>query len=151
MLELWQAGAADVYIKRHFPNLVSSAKLIHDVDLHLVHTNFFVDYPKLVAPNTKYVGGMNLREGRPLEGKFRDFVEGAEKGVVLFSLGYTGFKPKDVPKFLVSAFLEAFSKLEQRVIMRFDPSLVENIPDNILIVPWFPQVTSNMQHATCHM
>ena len=43
------------------------------------------------------------------------------------------------------------TKLEQRVIMRFDPSLVENIPDNILIVPWFPQVTSNMQHATCHM
>ena len=139
MLELWQAGAADVHIKRHFPDLVSSAKLIHDVDLSLVHTNFFVDYPKLVAPNTKYVGGMNLREGRPLEGKFKEFVDGAQKGVVLFSLGYTGFKPKDVPKFLVSAFIESFAKLEQRVIMRFDPGLVEDIPENILIVPWFPQ------------
>ena len=139
MLELWQAGAADVYIKRHFPNLVSSAKLIHDVDLSLVHTNFFVDYPKLVAPNTKYVGGMNLGEGRPLEGKFREFVEGAKKGVVLFSLGYTGFKTKNVPGFVVSAFIEAFAKLDQRVIMRFDPNLVEAIPQNVLIVPWFPQ------------
>ena len=81
MLELWQAEIADVYIKRHFPNLPSSAELIHDVDLNLVHTNFFVDYPKLVAPNTKYVGGMNLGEGRPLEGKLREFVDGAEKGV----------------------------------------------------------------------
>ena len=138
MLELWQAGAADVYIKRHFPNLVSSAKLIHDVDLSLVHTNFFVDYPKLVAPNTKYVGGMNLREVRPLEGKLREFVDGAEKGVVLFSLGYTG-KPKNVPGFLVAAFIEAFAKLEQRVIMRLDPTLVEVVPENVLVVPWFPQ------------
>ena len=140
MLELWQAEIADVYIKRHFPNLPSSAKLIHDVDLNLVHTNFFVDDPKLVAPNTKYVGGMHLmREGRALEGKFREFVDGAEKGVVLFSLGYTGVKPKHVPGFVVSAFIEAFAKLEQRVIMRFDPSLVEAVPENVLVVPWFPQ------------
>ena len=133
MLELWQAGAADVHIKRHFPDLVSSAKLIHDVDLSLVHTNFFVDYPKLVAPNTKYVGGMNLREGRPLEGKFKEFVDGAQNGVVLFSLGYTGwvrylcavalsfltrFEPRDVPQRVVSAYMFAFSQLPQRVIMR---------------------------------
>ena len=32
----------------------------------LVHTNFFVDYPRLVAPNTKYVGGMHVREPAPL-------------------------------------------------------------------------------------
>jgi UDP:flavonoid glycosyltransferase YjiC (YdhE family) len=82
---------------------------------------------------------MNLHEGRPLKGPFRDWVDGADQGVVLFSLGYTGFKPKDVPKHLISAFLEAFSKLKQRVIMRFDASLVEIIPDNVLIVSWFPQ------------
>ena len=140
MLEVWQAEIADVYIKQHFPNLTSAAKLIHDVDLNLVHTNFFVDDPKLVAPNTKYVGGMQLmREGRALEGKFREFVDGAEKGVVLFSLGYTGVKPKHVPGFVVAAFIEAFAKLEQRVIMRFDPSLVEAVPENVLVVPWFPQ------------
>ena len=136
---MWQASAADIYIRRHYPHLGSSARLIHNIDLSLVHTNFFVDYPKLVPPNTKYVGGMNLREGRPLTGPFKEFVEGAEKGVVLFSLGYTGFKPKDVPEFLVRAFLEAFAQLEQRVIMRFDPSLVEDAPANVLIVPWFPQ------------
>ena len=139
MLEHWQSTAADLYIKRLHPELGSSAQLIHDIDLQLVHTNFFVDYPKLVAPNTKYVGGMNLREGAALEGVFSQFVAGAEKGVVLFSLGYTGFKAADVPHYLVTAFLQAFSRLEERVIMRFDASLVEDIPENVLIVPWFPQ------------
>ena len=33
------------------------------MDLNLVHTNFLVDYPRLTAPNTKYVGGMHIRDG----------------------------------------------------------------------------------------
>ena len=57
VLARWQAAAADIYIKKLFPELVDSATLIHGIDLALVHTNFFVDYPRLVAPNTKYVGG----------------------------------------------------------------------------------------------
>ncbi len=36
----------------------------------LVHTNFFVDYPRLVAPNTKYVGGMHVREPAPLPKRY---------------------------------------------------------------------------------
>ena len=57
VLARWQAAAADIDIKKLFPELVDSATLIHGIDLALVHTNFFVDYPRLVAPNTKYVGG----------------------------------------------------------------------------------------------
>ena len=53
VLQYWQAKVADQYIHRRFPHLGSSAQLVHDIDLALVHTNFFVDYPRLVAPNTK--------------------------------------------------------------------------------------------------
>ena len=58
----------------------------------MVHTNFFVDYPRLVAPNTKYVGGMHIRDEpiAPLASKFAQFIESADDGVILFSLGYTG-------------------------------------------------------------
>ena len=43
VLARWQAAAADIYIKKLFPELVDSATLIHGIDLALVHTNFFVD------------------------------------------------------------------------------------------------------------
>ena len=92
LLESWQTAAADIYIKEHFPHLGDSATLLNDMDLNLVHTNFFVDYPRLTAPNTKYVGGMHIKEAdnSPLEGPLADFVSDAEDGVILFSLGYTG-------------------------------------------------------------
>jgi len=141
VLEDWQTGAADVYIKKLFPELIDSATLIHGIDLALVHTNFFVDYPRLVAPNTKYVGGMHIRDEpiAPLPLKFAEFVESADDGIILFSLGYTGFEPRDVPTNVVTSFIKAFAKLSQKVIMRFDASLVTNIPDNVMIVDWFPQ------------
>ena len=63
ILESWQAGVADIYIAKHFPHLESSAALINNIDLNLVHTNYFVDYPRLTAPNTKYVGGMHVKKG----------------------------------------------------------------------------------------
>ncbi len=54
------------YISRRFPELPPLQKLLHDVDLHLVNTNFLVDSTRLVPPNVKYVGGATLRNGRPL-------------------------------------------------------------------------------------
>ena len=72
--------------------------MISDIQLHFVNVNFLVDYPRLLAPNTRYVGGFHLRKGLALEDPFKSFVEDAGKnGVILFSLGFTGFSSKDVP------------------------------------------------------
>ena len=139
LLESWQTAAADIYIKKYFPHLTDSATLLNGMDLNLVHTNFFVDYPRLTAPNTKYVGGMHIKEteGSHLTGEVAEFVKDANQGIILFSLGYTGpavrprytrllalvfnilgFSPEDVPKDVVDAFVTAFSRVEQKVIMR---------------------------------
>ena len=93
VLESWQTAAADIYIKKHFPHLTDSATLLNGMDLNLVHTNFFVDYPRLTAPNTKYVGGMHIKEtkaGSHLTGEVAEFIKDANQGTILFSLGYTG-------------------------------------------------------------
>ena len=57
----------------------------------------------------------------------------------MFSLGYSGFQPSVVPKSLMREFIHAFSQLRQRVIMRFDPKLLSNVSDNVLVVKWLPQ------------
>ena len=128
-------------MQKYHPHLVDSASLINNVDLNLVHTNFLVDYPRLTSPNTKYVGGMHIREGPsgPLTHNIAEFIKNADDGIALFSLGYTGFTPQDVPSHLMNSFMNAFSKLSQKVIVRFNKKLLSKIPNNVLVVDWLPQ------------
>ena len=70
---------------------------------------------------------------------YKQFFNDANHGVVLFSLGYTGFSAKDIPKNVVHALVDAFSQLDQKVIMRFDPSAMPYIPKNVLVSNWIPQ------------
>ena len=64
-------------------------------------------------------------------------MDGAEEGVVLFTMGFI-FNPAIVPQERVDALLNAFARLPQRVIVRFERP-VENPPDNVLVLPFLPQ------------
>jgi hypothetical protein len=70
---------------------------------------------------------------------YDDFISGAKHGVILFSLGYTGFSARDVPGSVISSFINAFAKLDQRIIMKFDPEFLPYIPDNVMVKDWIPQ------------
>ena len=41
--------------------------LLAGINLHLVNVNFLTAHATPLAPNTKYVGGLHLREGRKLD------------------------------------------------------------------------------------
>ena len=75
--------------------------------------------------------------------KIMDWIEGADHGVVLFSMGFI-FNPKIVPKRNIEALLEAFGQLPQRVIAKFneDPPPDVTVPTNVLILPFVPQQAS---------
>ena len=75
----------------------------------------------------------------PIPKKLRDFIKNAEDGIIIFSLGYTGFTPEDVPSNIIDAFVDAFAQFKQKVIMRFDEKLIEHVPDNVLVANWIPQ------------
>lgn len=51
---------AGYYIAEKFPNAPPAPRLVHDLDLILVNTNEFVDYPKLLPPNVIQIGGFHL-------------------------------------------------------------------------------------------
>ncbi|XP_037094196.1 UDP-glucuronosyltransferase 2B20-like [Pollicipes pollicipes] len=78
---------------------------------------------------------------RPLSDELERFMQSSgEHGVVLFSLGMTAFDPDAVPQQFVDAFVSAFSRLRQKVLMRFSAARVAQIPSNVKIVDWLPQV-----------
>ncbi|KAK8744594.1 hypothetical protein OTU49_000883 [Cherax quadricarinatus] len=66
------------------------------------------------------------------------WIEGAgEAGVVYFSIGSVT-KGDTMPTKYRELFIQAFSKLEQRVIWKYEGDL-PGVSDNVLIKPWLPQ------------
>lgn len=67
LLLMYQTSIVESCKKQYFPHLPSIPQMIHDVDVTLVNANQLLDYPKLMSPNTKYLGGMQLkRKTQPL-------------------------------------------------------------------------------------
>lgn len=61
----------------------------------------------------------------------------AKFGVVYMSLGST-VEPSALDN-LGNTFVQVLGNLPQRVIMKWDPKLLQNIPDNVLVQEWIPQ------------
>lgn len=67
-----------------------------------------------------------------------NFINSADSGVILFSLGSVVSETTlGIDK--LNSILEAFSKLKQRVIMKFDSKNSKIQLPNVKVVKWFPQ------------
>ena len=55
--------------------------------LMLVNTHCSIEYPESLPPNIIPVGGMQIKEAKPLDKKISDFLEAGLKGSVVMSLG----------------------------------------------------------------
>ena len=73
--------------------------------------------------------GAHLEKGEQaaLPKKLRDFMDRAEDGVILFSLGFTMH-----PTAKYEPILEALSRLPQRVVMKLDVR-PKQVPKNIMV------------------
>lgn len=61
----------------------------------------------------------------------------AEHGVIFFSLG-AYLQSSQMPKEKIEIFLNAFSKLKQRIIWKFEDESIKT-PPNVLVKKWLPQ------------
>jgi glucuronosyltransferase len=68
----------------------------------------------------------------------KTYIEVAPHGVIYFSLG-TRFKSSEMPESTINAFIEAFSKLKQRVLWKWEADILPGKPDNLKLEKWLPQ------------
>jgi glucuronosyltransferase len=64
-------------------------------------------------------------------------LDNAKNGVIVFSLG-TNVRSDKLDKNIQKALLEAFSKISETVIWKFESEL-ENLPKNVIVRKWLPQ------------
>jgi len=60
-----------------------------------------------------------------------------EHGVVLFTMGFI-FNPNVVPTQFVNTFMEAFGRLPQKVLVKFNGP-IDYVPPNVKVLDWIPQ------------
>jgi len=106
--------------------------------LWLLTKDSILDYPRPMMPNIIDVGGLTVK---PATGKLppdiKEFIEGAENGVILVTFGSAA---SSFPVVIADKFLSVFRRLDgYRVIWRMRNTDELNIPDNVMISQWLPQ------------
>lgn len=128
----------DSIAQQYFPEIPPTMDILADMSGALLNTDNILDYPRLQPETFLNIGGMQISKSpKPLPQNIQEWIDGAEHGIVLFTMGFI-FNPTIVPKAQLDALLSAFARLPQRVIVKFD-SPIENAPENVLVLPFVPQ------------
>ncbi|CAH1156164.1 unnamed protein product [Phaedon cochleariae] len=132
-------GGEDEVIKKHFgDDMPPMRDIMYNFSMMFlnVHPAF---YARPMGPAFLSIGGgTHLTPVKSLPQDFKEFIEGAEHGVIYFSLG-TNVNSERIDPAKRQIFLDTFRELPQRVLWKFDTTDMPNIPANIKIVDWAPQ------------
>nr|XP_045606496.1 UDP-glycosyltransferase UGT5-like [Procambarus clarkii] len=125
-------------VSKFFPNLPPLLEIERNVSLSLLNSNLGNSAPGPLLPSQVEVGSMHCVPGSRLPQDVESWLDGAGPGgVIYFSLGSvaTGVS---MPDELRRIFLDAFRRLEYRVIWKYESKL-EGVSENVLIKEWMPQ------------
>ncbi|EDV93628.1 UDP-glycosyltransferase UGT5 [Drosophila grimshawi] len=129
-----------VQLYKHYFNQSAESlyKIRHSFSLMLINQHFSLGRARSNVPNVIEVAGMHLDEpSKPLDAELQRFVDEAEHGVILFSLG-TDIDTKWLPVGLTDLMQRIFAHLTQRIVWKSDQTL-RHKSDNIYISPMLPQ------------
>ncbi|CAL8116567.1 unnamed protein product [Orchesella dallaii] len=134
-LQCWYINQS---LQKYLPDSPHPYDLLKDMNGMLINTDYALDYPRLLPPTFINVGGMQIRQPKALPREIEDWMNSSgEHGVVLLTMGFI-FKPQVVPKRLVNAFMEAFSRLPQKFLVKFEGP-IDFVPPNVKVLEWIPQ------------
>ncbi|CAH0393636.1 unnamed protein product [Bemisia tabaci] len=109
--------------------------------LTVVASNPMYYYPRALGPNIIELGPLHIKPPGKLPKNLQDWMDGAERGVIYFSLG-SNMKSKSLPLEVRAKFLKFFKDLPSgfRVIWKWElDGTIPGQSDNILAQKWLPQ------------
>jgi glucuronosyltransferase len=131
-------------VKEHFgyETMPDLEELEMKTKLMLINSDNSIDYPEPLQPNMIQVGGLQIAEPKPLEGKLKEFIENSEKGTVLMSLG-TNIKSNMLGTKVLTEIIQTFADIPQyNFVWKFESELEDlpiKITKNVMISKFLPQ------------
>jgi glucuronosyltransferase len=110
------------------------------ISIALVNSHPSIDFADSLPPNIIEVGGLQIKDPKPLPDDMKKFVESGKKGSVIMSLG-TNIKSDMLTKETLTDIIETFKQLPQyNFLWKFESdSLPVALPKNVMITKWLPQ------------
>ncbi|XP_065216817.1 UDP-glucosyltransferase 2-like [Planococcus citri] len=121
----------------HIEQLGSLGKYLSMEPELIFYNNHASLLPRPINPNVIEIGGIHMKDFKPLPKDIQEFIDGAEHGVILFTLGSVVRAATLSPEYQ-KAFRDAFAEIPQRVIWKFE-NKIENLSHNVMIRDWVPQ------------
>ena len=135
----WSYGSLDEIARKHLgSDLPSISEIEKNVSMILTNSYFPLTYSRPLLPDIVEVGGMHCRPAKSLPKELDDFLSGAEEGFIYFSMGSvvdTDLMPEDTRR----KFLNAFKRLKQRVVWKWNSGKMDDLPANVRVNKWLPQ------------
>jgi len=131
-------GITDIQRKKFGPEIRNPSDIIKErfsVFLGCSHSTTHGSWPYL--PNVIDIGGLHLKDPKPLPADLQTFMDSSPNGVVFVSFG-SSLKPDQMPKDKLDIFVETFRNLEMSVVWKWDAEVL-NLPKNVKISSWLPQ------------
>ncbi|ERL83794.1 UDP-glycosyltransferase UGT5-like [Dendroctonus ponderosae] len=125
-------------IQARFPGAPSVEELNKRTALVLLNSHESLMEPVPLVPNMVHIGGYHIEPPKPLPDDLQQFMDKATDGVIYFSMG-GNIKGSQMRKEKLEIFFNAFRKLKQKVIWKFEVEKMPGFPDNVLMKSWLPQ------------
>ncbi|XP_037960919.1 UDP-glycosyltransferase UGT5-like [Teleopsis dalmanni] len=130
---------AEKHFGKHIAGPLPSLRdLEKNISLMLINSHRSTDLPRPSMPGLLDVGGAHIQPVKPLPHDLQQFLDSSTNGVVYFSLG-SYVKSTDVPQEKINLILQAFSKLKQNVLWKYENESIGHLPTNVMIKKWMPQ------------
>ncbi|XP_065075833.1 UDP-glycosyltransferase UGT5-like [Ochlerotatus camptorhynchus] len=124
---------------RYFPNATQSlTQVMKNVSLAFLNQHFSLSFPHPYAPNMIEIGGIQMDEPKALPEDLQQLLDNSKHGVIYFSMG-SMLKGCKFPEEKRNAFIQAFSKLKENVLWKYENTSLPNKPKNVFIRKWMPQ------------
>jgi glucuronosyltransferase len=128
-------------MKRIFgPQIPSSHALDKNGIIYLVNSHPAIDFAEQLPPNVVEIGGMQIKNPKPVPDDIDQFLRKGKKGAILMALG-TNMRSDQIGQDAIDAILEAFRLLPDfNFVWKFETAeMLKNVPPNLLIKAWLPQ------------
>lgn len=126
------------FIQARFPGAPSVEDLNKRTALVLLNAHESFMEPVPLVPNMVNIGGYHIDPPKPLPEDLQQYMDNATDGVIYFSMG-GNIKANQIKNEKLQIFFNAFRKLKQKVIWKFELENMPGVPDNVLMKSWLPQ------------
>lgn len=114
------------------------SELVKQTSMFFVNSHYSLTGAKPNAPTVVELGGIHIKEAKPLDDELKKLLDSAKEGVVYVSWG-SMIRAETLPVEKRNSLLKVFGSLKQKVLWKWENDTLPNQPKNVFIRKWMPQ------------